>query len=306
MSIALPPPPDGASAATARLHLRYEDITQDGRLVLEALPNALGAAIWSAQLARDPLARACFAQGIVPILTRFVMEGTPGPFSASVPVSASGTFRIARAIGPGGETQKLLLEMWADVSGPVGRTYDPQPERAGETALAGRIYGEHVFTRLFAPPEERKVLTLDVPGGEARVTGSVPSRPLGRIAELPAAARPLDDAMVVDPVTTCFGVVHTDSNQHVNSLVYLRLFEEAALRRLTALGRSAVVLSRAMEIGYRKPCFAGDRVRVALRAFETPDGRVGVAGVMLSEADAATPERLTAAKPCTYVKMLFE
>ncbi len=50
--IAAPPPPE-TKVASARVHLRYEDVSQDGRLLLEVLPNALGAAVWSAQLERD-------------------------------------------------------------------------------------------------------------------------------------------------------------------------------------------------------------------------------------------------------------
>ena len=36
---------------TAELRLRYEDVTQDGRLALTALPPALGAVVWQKILA---------------------------------------------------------------------------------------------------------------------------------------------------------------------------------------------------------------------------------------------------------------
>jgi acyl-CoA thioesterase FadM len=64
------------------------------------------------------------------------------------------------------------------------------------------------------------------------------------------------------------GVMHTDSNQHVNSLVYPRLFEEAALRRFAVLGKSTTVLARSIDIAYRRPSFAGDTLRIFVRAFE--------------------------------------
>jgi hypothetical protein len=42
----IPPEPLGSALpedrARGRIHLRYEDICQDGRLVLEALPQTLG------------------------------------------------------------------------------------------------------------------------------------------------------------------------------------------------------------------------------------------------------------------------
>jgi hypothetical protein len=66
---------------------------------------------------------------------------------------------------------------------------------------------------------------------------------------------------------TAFGLDHTDSNQHVNSLVYPRLFAEAALRRLAELERPRRLLIRALDIAYRKPSFAGDRVRIHTRLF---------------------------------------
>jgi acyl-CoA thioesterase FadM len=88
----------------------------------------------------------------------------------------------------------------------------------------------------------------------------------------------------------------------VNSLVYPRMFEEAAIRRFAALGVPCPVLARGMEIAYRKPCFAGDRVRIALQAF-TLGERWGAVGVVIPEGDVAAQER---ARPHCYVRMLFE
>jgi hypothetical protein len=75
----------------------------------------------------------------------------------------------------------------------------------------------------------------------------------------PDGADLLDAEYHPDPVVTAFGLDHTDSNQHVNSLVYPRLFAEAALRRLAELERPRRLLIRALDIAYRKPSFAGDR-----------------------------------------------
>jgi hypothetical protein len=246
--IAAPPPPETTSA-TARVHLRYEDISQDGRLLLEVMPNALGASVWGAQLARDPLAQECLRSGIVPVLTRFVMEGTPGPFSVMTPMEATGRHVLAET-----DTGRVVVNMWAELKAPIGRTYPPFPADAGTIASAGRIFGEHVFTRLFAAPSARRVRREDLPG---------PPATLPRHVQRPFADM-LDPALTPDEAPIVFGMVHTDSNQHVNSLVYLRLFEEAALRRLG----DAKLLSRRMEIAYRKPCFAGDRMRLHVRTLE--------------------------------------
>jgi hypothetical protein len=164
---------------------------------------------------------------------------------------------------------------------------------------------EHVLTRPLAVAGDRRVTSLDF-GGAPPTHGTLPALPrFESISAMPEGATPLEPAMRLDPVPLAFGLVHTDSNRHVNSLVYLRLFEEAALRRFVAIGRPSVVLGRAVDIVYRKPCFAGQVMRVVQQAFEM-GGRLGVAGVLVTQAEAATDETLAAARPHTYVRMWFE
>jgi acyl-CoA thioesterase FadM len=110
----------------------------------------------------------------------------------------------------------------------------------------------------------------------------------------------------VDPTPIAFGLAHTDSNQHVNSLVYPRLFEDAALRRFAALGKGKpAVLSRHVEAAFRKPCFAGETYAVALQAF-TLDGKLGAVGSFVSTDDARSAETLARARPHCFVRMVFE
>jgi hypothetical protein len=293
--IAAPPPPD-VPGAQARVHLRYEDVSQDGRLLLELLPNALGAAVWNAQLARDALVQACFASGVIPILSRFVIEGAPGPFAIAPPLEVTGRFALGQVRDGRGEPDRVVLGMWAELSGRIGRTHPPQPDDAGRVAPAGRIFGEHVFTRLFAPPGERRVRKLDVPGAPEDLP-RYERRRFAATFDLPDGARPLDELSPED-ATVVFGLVHTDSNRHVNSLVYLRLFEEAALRRFAALGRREPVLARRMDIAYRKPCFAGDRMRLHVRALEV-EGR-------LAAVVAIAPERAEASAAHAVARVEFE
>ena len=295
----IPPFPPDTPRAQARVHLRFEDVTQDGRLVLEALPNALGPTVWRGILASDPATRAAVAQGIVPILSRFVLEGRPGPFSANEPVEAEGTCRLARA-----DDGRFVLDMWADLTGAIGRTYG-SADRAGEKVCAGRVLAEHVLTRPFAPPGERRVTSLDFPGAP-RVTATRPASPAyDAIASVPAGAKALEPRKIADPVPVVFGLVHTDSNMHVNSLVYLRVFEEAALRRFAALGRGSMLLGRSIDIAYRKPCFAGQTMRVVQQAFEE-NGRLGVAAVLVEEREVADGALAPGAKPHCYARITFE
>ena len=95
--------------------------------------------------------------------------------------------------------------------------------------------------------------------------------------------------------------MHTDSNQHVNSLVYPRLFEEAALRRLAASGRSTAVLARSLRIAYRRPSFAGESLRVFVRAYEGDRGVTCTGYFFGADDDPSRTDRARA-----FIQMRFE
>ena len=111
--------------------------------------------------------------------------------------------------------------------------------------------------------------------------------------DAPDGARWLDE-LSPDGVLTPFTLDQTDGNQHVNSLVYIQVFLDAVQRRLAERGQPLVRASRAIDIAYRKPCFAGDQVRSHLRLFEA-DGGIGAAGHIAG----------TDGKPRCYVRVLF-
>jgi hypothetical protein len=292
MLVTFPSMPLGGPRASGRVPLRFEDVTQDGRLVLEALPTALGT-IWRGLLENDEGRKACVAAGVFPILSRLVLEGGAGPFSAQGKVESGGTGRIARA-----EDGRFMLELWADLHAPVGRTHSP-PGPDETPILAGRVYAEHVFTRPFAPPGQRRVTAFDFEGAPV-VRDTRPASPsFESVASLPEGATPIEPAPSADAYPIVFGLVHTDGNMHVNSLAYLRVFEEAALRRFMSLGRGSAVLARRLDIAYRKPCFVGQTMRVVQQAFEI-GGRLGVATVLVPHEGPAD------ARPHVYANMLFD
>jgi hypothetical protein len=302
----MPEIPD-SRRATGQVPIRYEDVTQDGRLALEGLAPAIGEVVWRKLLTGSPFLKALHAHQAVPILTRVVIEGGDGPFSTLAPLEATGTYDVAHATNDAGEVERILLDMWIDATLPIGRNYGPPPERAGERIRAGRFFGEHVLTRLFAPPDQRKVTHIEAaePGGESMIGRPRAWVTAESVAELPAGGVPLD-ALRIDPTPIAFGLAHTDSNQHVNSLVYPRLFEDAALRRFATLGKlKPAVLSRHAEAAFRKPCFAGETYAIALQAF-TLDGRIGAVGKFVSSADARSDEALAKAKAHCFVRMIFE
>lgn len=288
--------------ASGPLSFRYEDIAQDGRLMLSALSPALGAVIWTRVLAHHPASREMHRAGIVPILTRLVAEGLPGPFSVNSAATATGSFQAAHAV-IGGKVDKIIFNMSAQIAAPHANTFGPRPPADAPLAVAGRVFAEHVLTRLFAAPAERKVTRLDLPSMPAVPPDVVAWRPPAAILELPEGAEPIEPGFSADPQPVVFGLAHTDSNQHVNSLIYPRMFEEAAVRRFAALGKSPVVLARFLEVGYRKPSFAGERLRIVLRAF-TLGSRLGAVGAFVTEDEAALSP--AEAKPRCCLKMLFE
>jgi hypothetical protein len=233
------------------------------------------------------------------MLARLVLIGTSGPFSADGAVEAEGTYRVARS-----EEGHYVLDLRADLFAPIGRTYG-RPGADAERVLAGRVLAEQIFTRPSDPPGRRKVTALDLEG-VPEVTQTRPASPSpDSIVAIPEGATPLEPSMRLDAASVTFGLVHTDSNMHVNSLAYLRAFEEAALRRFVAIGRGPLWLGRSVDIVYRKPCFAGESMRVYQRAFEHP-GRLGVVATLIDEGAAANDEMAARARPRTFVRMIFE
>ena len=247
--------PEDRAAAT--VPIRYEDIAQDGRITLLGLPQALGAVTWPAAMAH-PDAGATAALGIVPILVRLVLEGGEAGVPATRPLRGEGALSRWTARSPDGSVDRIVLSMWVSVYGRPGTTWGGSDPSA-EEALVGRVYAEHVFTRPFAPVGQRRVVEL--PSGVPEATGIL--RPF---VEVGGRGEPLPDTEVV------FGVHHTDSNQHVNSLVYPRRFEDAAVD-----GDPTRPLARRCEIVWRKPFFAGDRA--VLRRWTVAPGVLGGAFV---------------------------
>ncbi len=269
--------------ASGDVRLRYEDVLQSGHLALAAMPFATGDVLWRRLLEPHPLARAVREHGVIPILSRMVLVAGDGPIAFEARVRSMARFELARSVDPAGGVEKLFLNAWGDVEAPLGRTNLPAPDDAGRVVRAGRVFLEHTFTRLFAAPEERRVTrlpqlpTVEAADGGALAIPEVPNalyapRPLEAMLSVPNGYSALGD-VEPDPVPLAFGLDHTDSNQHVNSLVHPRAFMEASLRRLAPQARSARALLRAaaLEIAYRKPFFAGEVGRVELVASAAPD-----------------------------------
>ncbi|MDX2087485.1 MAG: hypothetical protein SFX73_06535 [Kofleriaceae bacterium] len=291
MSFPAPPAPSFAPehAVSAPGTLRYEDCTQDGRLMPIAVPPTLGV-LWQAVIAKHAGSSNAIATGVVPVLTRLTIESYDQPIRVDRPIEIRAGFELAHA-KEGGEVARLFMNMWSEVRGMAGRVGPFQ--RDADYVPAGRLFAEHTFTRLFAPPDQRKVTGLQVEGFPAVPEASYDMPPPATAHEAPDGATWTDE-LSVDPTDIVFTLDQTDANQHVNSLVYIRVFIDAAQRRLAARGLPLKLRSSAVDIAYRKPSFAGDRVQAHLRVYDRA-GAPGVAG-MITGPDG---------KPRCYVRIQF-
>jgi hypothetical protein len=276
-------------AGTTEELLRYEDVTQDGFLIPIAIPPAMSG-LWHTTLREHVGHRNALRQGVIAILTRLTVASLEQPIRVDRPVQSYSGFELAR--DGDGDNLRLFMNTWAEIRGAAGKISGRPP---GPPALAGRLFSEHTFTRPFAPPDQRRVTRLEVEGfpeiPETRYAAPAPKTAM----DAPDGARWLDE-LAPDPCDLVFTLDQTDSNQHVNSLVYVRYVLDAAQRRIAALGRPWKIRSRAVDIAYRKPCFAGDRAAIQLRLFEHPDG-IGAAGFVAAPGEEA--------KPRCYVRVLF-
>jgi hypothetical protein len=264
------------------MHFRYEDVTQDGRLGVRPTSHAIGTAVWRGVLDHHPVATSMIGRGILPILTRLVVCVGGGPIGVRARVTAEGGFELVEAIDDQGKS-RFRADMWADVRGVRSRTFGPPPGPEAEEIALGAMWAEHVLTKPFAPPAERSVDRL--PDGLVTSRTVRATAPWDAVA-LPEGARWLEPELRDDAAPFALGLGHTDSNQHVNSLVFPQLLEEAALRRLHTLGLPFDRFVDRFELSFRKPSFAGDVLVLRLRAYERTraDGSVshGVAGVFAS------------------------
>ncbi len=273
---------DATLPPSGEIAFRYEDFAQDGRPLMRALAPALGA-VWRHQVGNDEGAAKVRAAGIVPILTRIEMELTEDSFSPFAPGQVSGRGDLLAADVAPGEHARVLFDIRARVDARTGHALLPRGE--SQTRTVGTLLGEHVLTRLFAKEGERRVDAAQLAALGVQPASSRTWEPPQSIVVPRPGLVPEGGGFVRDAVPFVFGLVHTDANQHVNSLVYPQLFEEAVLRRLRALGRNEPRLARSLVIGYRKPSFAGETTRIDVALFAGDGGRVTALGRFSGEGE---------------------
>ena len=260
-----------------------------------AIPPCLSG-FWRSVLVKHKGATLAGQQGILPILTRLTILSHDQFIRVDRMIESDAGFQLAHDRDASGEVSKLYMMVWCDVRGAAGRIVPRTP--AGPLTLAGRLFAEHVYTRPFGPPEQRKITRLQIEGLPEVPEHRYPAPAAATAGEAPAGALWLDD-LAPDTTDHVFTLDQTDSNQHVNSLVYIRIFGDAVNRRLASAWppagrppageyRPLSGRTKAVDIAYRKPCFAGDRVRCSLRLFEK-DGVLGAAGFIAVPGEEARP-----------------
>jgi hypothetical protein len=217
-------------------------------------------------------------------------------------VEAHGALQLAHERDEAEQVTGLFVNMFAEVMAPLGRSFGEQRPGAGRLVCVGRVFSEHTFTKPFAPAGQRKVLAIETPGQPYLPETRYSRRQLPELLRVPSESQVLDASLTKDVAPWSFGLTHTDNNQHVNSLVYARLFEDAALRRFSEHGESTLLLAEAIEIVYRKPCFAGETLTCMLQTFKVGEtlqavGYLGAAGVAPERAHCAIRMRFRHGEP---------
>jgi hypothetical protein len=255
--LSFPPDPDDSPAeATDATSLRYDDLIQDGRIRLESAWRPTGKLLWgNPEVAR--VFRSMDAKE-TNVLSRVTLQASEAVLEPRAKIRTRVSHRFEHTLGKDGRVDRLLFSTWVTTEG---------RGRDGVFHPASRAYGQRVFTRLEAPPGKHLVTRLDGFGETGVPAHRVRWEPATALLELPAGTTALEPGPRLEPYPVLFGLSHTDLNQHVNFLVYHRAIEQAALSRAMALGVGARLVSREVALGYRKPSFAGESVRVALRAF---------------------------------------
>lgn len=254
--------------------LRYDDVTQDGRVRLEASWRPMGRQLWSRPEPSRVLGK--LEHGVSTVLARVMMESSEIRVAPRAPVRTQVRFRFEHTVDKGGAPNRILLNTW---------TESTVRDDDGVAVLLGRSYGQRVFQRIEGPPRERTITRLE------GLSDGVPAHrsdwePVLSLLELPHGAEPLDPKPRLDSTRVVFGLSHTDGNQHVNFLAYPKLVEQAALGRFVDLGVGARLIARRVELGYRIPAFAGDILRVAVQAFRMDDAY----GVIAAFVEPGGPE----------------
>jgi hypothetical protein len=276
------------TSTTSSQPMRYEDVTMDGKLQALAVPAGM-APLWRDVLVHHAGHRNSIRAGVVPILTRMTIRTIDQQVRVDRPFETTTGFVLAHDRGDDGAVNRLFMSTWCNLRGIAGRL---GRDTTGELTDAGSVFCEYIYTRPLAPPDKRRVLSFDGIEGLPPIPEMRYHAPAPATAGEPPPGASWIDELRPDTSDYVFSLDQTDSNQHVNSLVYVRLFLEAVNRRVADSSHPLRVRTNAVDAAYRKPSFAGDRVRAHVRLWRLGD-ILGAAGYVTGSDDG---------KPRCYVR----
>ncbi|NRA34639.1 MAG: hypothetical protein HRU17_15010 [Polyangiaceae bacterium] len=272
-------PSDIARSAVMESNVRFEHVAQDGRPKIDALLLAIEESGWGGLLRHLKFPIGLRKHGLYPILAKIHAKSTDASIRARGTLSSVSNVELGYTPDKG-QGRRELMRIHTDVRGTSGRTHGAKPEDEGQAVEIGQLTTEYVWTKLFAEPGQRRVHTLPETDFEGVPRGPLQWSAPESLLQLAADEQALESELSPDSAVTRVGLTHTDANHHVNSFVYPRLFEEAALRRLAGLGRATPdLLVREAHFAFQRPGLVGMELQVRARAFER-DGRLGVVCVM--------------------------
>ncbi len=285
--------------APQRIHdvvsVALEDLSERRNVKLGGLARALEQVCWHRLLSDQPVSRLARNAGLQASLSRLVFEGHDLEVTPEAKLSATATFQYGHTLGADGRVDRRLLRLHTEVRLPE----PPHPTNGsarpptGDALVVGRIHTEHLLTAVTTNGETPAGLddfAFPVDGG-VRFEWTAPSQTYAP----PPNARRLDREAQLGR-TVVFGPMHTDPRGRVRSLAFPHIFEEVALERFATMGQRVDVLSREVQLTYRKHCVSGQRVDVMVQTFER-DGTLYAVG-------AFVPHGLDR-RPHCYVRMGF-
>jgi hypothetical protein len=298
--------PLDAIEGRGRTRIGFEDIDLRYVLKMRAFIRACMQPIFG-DLERHMATQALRQRGIAPIMFYLIFENSPTPLLFLGEIETRHTIRLKRSTtpdpkAPGGSTQRLLLEMDAEVWSQPG-SGDPKAlgtePRDRPLQHVGRFRGLHVVTRPVAAPGERQV--TEVPPEMARLketpfTDPYPTPEL--ISQVPAGFTAVNGGPW-EQYSSVWGLPNTDVNQHVNVHEYIYGMENH-FSRLLFMARLPLAQHRIAKshLLFRKPFFPGDLY--ALRGKLWTQGRQTL---LVGSFHQAGPEGQVDARPSVAVRM---
>ncbi|MCB0218350.1 MAG: hypothetical protein KDH09_01530 [Chrysiogenetes bacterium] len=259
----MPRDPDTTFTTEGESRFGFDDITERYALKMTSLAR-MGAPVNWALFQKEVMPpHLRLKKGLAAIVYRQELEITDTPLQIQTPLKVLVKLQLGK--NGEGEDTRIIARSDVEVLG--------TPMGGGELVSAGRMMIDHVFTRLTAPPPERRVRAFDP---EMDFSAPTPAREFDYLApqallDPPAGYEPLGEA-VCDGEPHVWPYGNTDPNLHIHMMDYVGFGATFATDQFARLGKPATdYFFNRCSVVYRRPFFTGDPYHRRGRAF-TLDG----------------------------------